>query len=65
MMQSSGMLKEKLRVVSTDLKEVDSHVYLGQEMNMHHSLRPEVENVKGLRSGANSIALLIPTSRSC
>lgn len=37
--QSSSMPKGKSRVDGIDLEEVDSYVYLGQRMKVHHNLQ--------------------------
>ena len=41
-MQTAGMPKANLRVDGVLLEEVDSYVYLGQELNVHHDLQPEI-----------------------
>lgn len=47
------IFKANLGVESADLEEVDSYVYPGQEINMHHNLLPEIAHRK---IGTNSIA---------
>lgn len=41
-MGNSGRSKVNLQVDVVDLEEVEGYVYLGQEVNMHHSLQPEI-----------------------
>lgn len=43
------MLKTSLRVDGFDFEEFDSHIYLGPEVNVHHSLL----HFEGPPDGAN------------
>lgn len=37
----SGMPRDNLRLDDVNLDEIDSHVFLGQEMNMRRNIQPE------------------------
>lgn len=42
LMESSHRSKANFQVDSIDLKEADGYVHLGQEVNTHHNLEPDI-----------------------